>query len=233
VSAGTAQCEQAGGYFWGRGVACNAVPALAPIATLTGCTTGDVGYGLPMSADPPAALNPSEVILRQPVEAGVRSIQPIKVAGVPYNRTSSPTIKVNGWPQAPNSERYLPATGLVVRVTVRFRDGGAPLVVDRTAVSQPYGPAGQQAGLSSNVRLITVTDILPAGAREVLSVSVQAAPEGLDCTSALRGIRWLGRNLAPADPGSGAEYSPDCGATWVPVTATDGSRFQAALCITR
>lgn len=83
------------------------------------------------------------------------------------------------------------------------------------------------------MRLITVSDLLPNTSREVLSVAVQAAPDGLDCTSALRAIRLFGRNLAPADAGDGAEYSPDCGVTWLPVTAADGSRFQASMCIKR
>ena len=232
VSAGRAQCRQAGGYFWGRGVRCEDVPGLASLATLVGCRQGDEAYGLPISSLSPDVLNPSENILRQPVAPGITSISMIEMVGSPYNRAESTSIKVNGWTTAPKTQRPMPAVGLPVRVTVEFRDGGAPLVVDRMAYSQPYGPDGDLAGLGANLRSITVVGILPASNREVLSVAVQAMPEGADCTSTMRTIHWFGRDLAATQPGIGAEYSPDCGVTWLPV-ALDGVRFQASLCITR
>ena len=231
VIAGKAQCQQAGGYFWGRGVRCEDVPGLASMATLGGCQQGDEAYGLPISSYSPAVLNPSENIFRQPVAPGITSISMIEMVGSPFNRAESTSIKVNGWTTAPKTVRPMPAVGLPVRVTVEFRDGGAPLVVDRMAYSQPYGPDGDLAGLGANLRSITVVGILPASSREVLSVAVQAAPEGADCTSTLRSIRWYGRDLAVTQPGIGAEYSPDCGVTWLPV-ALNGARFQASLCIT-
>ena len=232
VIAGKAQCQQAGGYFWGRGVRCEDVPGLASLATRVGCQQGDEAYGLPISSYSPAVVNPSENIFRQPVAPGITSISMIEMVGAPFNRAESTSIKVNGWTTEPKTVRPMPAVGLPVRVTVEFRDGGAPLVVDRMAYSQPYGPDGDLAGLPANLRSITVVGILPASSREVLSVAVQAAPEGADCTSTLRGIRWFGRDLAATQPGIGAEYSPDCGVTWLPV-ALNGARFQASLCITR
>jgi len=232
VSAGRAQCRQAGGYFWGRGVRCEDVPGLASLATMVGCPQGDEAYGLPISSKSPEVLSTSESILRQPVAPGITSISMIEMVGSPYNRAESTSIKVNGWTTAPKTQRPMPAVGLPVRVTVEFRDGGAPLVVDRMAYSQPYGPDGDLAGLGANLRSITVVGILPASNREVLSVAVQAMPEGADCTSTMRTIHWFGRDLAATQPGIGAEYSPDCGVTWLPV-ALDGVRFQASLCITR
>jgi hypothetical protein len=51
--------------------------------------------------------------------------------------------------------------------------------------------------------------------------------------SAMRLLVWFGRNLAASDTGIGAEYSPDCGVTWLPALTTDGKRFEASICITR
>ena len=232
VSAGKAQCEQAGGYFWGRGVGCDQVPGLASFDSITGCEKGDVGYGHPIASAQPASVNPGETIVRQPVAPGVRSISAIEMAALPFNRASSNAARVNGWAPPTTSTRPIPAIGLAVRVTVYFRDGGAPLVVDRMAMSQPFGPAGDQFGLGRD-RVITVFGVLPESDREVLAVSVQPAPEGADCTSTMRSLLWYGRNLAATDTGIGAEYSPDCGVTWLPALTTDGKRFEASICITR
>ena len=235
VSAGKAQCEQAGGHFWGRGVGCDQVPGLASLDSLNGCEKGDVGYGHPIAARPPAPpINPNDTIMRQPVAPGVRSISAIEIAALPYNNAKSNAARVNGWalPEKTQSARPIPAIGLAVRVTVYFRDGGEPLVVDRMAMSQPFGPAGDQLGLDQE-RIVTVFGVLPASDREVLAVSVQPAPEGADCMSAMRTMLWYGRNLAASDNGIGAEYSPDCGVTWLPALTTDGKRFEASICITR
>jgi subtilisin family serine protease len=234
VSAGMAQCKQAGGYFWGRGVGCDQVPGLASLDSINGCEKGDVGYGHPIASAQPASFSPTDTIVRQPVAPGVRSISAIEMAALPSNSAKSNAARVNGWapPEQTQSARLIPAIGLAVRVTVYFRDGGKPLVVDRMAMSQPFGPAGDQLGLYKE-RIVTVFDVLPASDREVLAVSVQPAPEGADCMSAMRLLVWFGRNLAASDTGIGAEYSPDCGVTWLPAMTTDGKRFEASICITR
>jgi len=234
VSAGMAQCKQAGGHFWGRGVGCDQVPGLASLDSINGCEKGDVGYGHPIASAQPASLSPTDTIVRQPVAPGVRSISAIEMAALPSNSAKSNAARVNGWapPEQTQSARLIPAIGLAVRVTVYFRDGGKPLVVDRMAMSQPFGPAGDQLGLYQE-RIVTVFDVLPASDREVLAVSVQPAPEGADCMSAMRAMLWYGRNLAASDNGIGAEYSPDCGVTWLPALTTDGKRFEASICITR
>ncbi|MBM3687968.1 MAG: hypothetical protein FJW85_13350 [Actinobacteria bacterium] len=67
----------------------------------------------------------------------------------------------------------------------------------------------------------------------MLSVAVQAMPEGLDFISSMRFLLWTGRPLAAGEAGDGAEYSKDGGATWSPVLTADGARFQAAMCIVR
>ena len=125
----------------------------------------------------------------------------------------------------------MPLTDFRVRVTVRFRDGGAPLVVDRPAILQPYGPAGEAAGVPSNERLMTIEGELPPSDREVLSVAVQAMPEGLDSISCVRVMTWQGRAMLANEDGPAAEFSPDAGATWLPMLTTDGARYQAAMCI--
>jgi len=234
VSAGMAQCKQAGGYFWGRGVGCDQVPGLASLDSINGCEKGDVGYGHPIASAQPASFSPTDTIVRQPVAPGVRSISAIEIAALPSNSAKSNAARVNGWapPAQTQSARVIPVIGLAVRVTVYFRDGGKPLVVDRMAMSQPFGPAGDQLGLYQE-RIVTVFDVLPASDREVLAVSVQPAPEGADCMSAMRLLVWFGRNLAASDTGIGAEYSPDCGVTWLPAMTTDGKRFEASICITR
>jgi len=154
------------------------------------------------------------------------------VVGFPANIAGSSSIKLFGWSTVERQGRPMPAAELAVRVTVRFRDGGAPLVVDREAVSQPYGPAGDQMGVPPPSRLITVSDILAPSSREVLSISVQAMPEGIDCISSMRAIIWIGRTMAAGEAGASAEYTPDGGATWLPLLTPEGARFQASLCIT-
>lgn len=225
------QCEQAQGYFWGRGVACEQVPGLAPLSTLAACETGDVGIGFPVAVKQPDAATTLSIV-RQQVDPGVHSIRSLRVVGDPGNIAASSSIKLFGWPTVLPMKRPMPAAELAVRVTVRFRDGGAPLVVDREAVSQPYGPAGVQMGVSPSYRLITVEDILAPSSREVLSISVQAMPEGIDCISSMRAIIWIGRTMAAGEAGASAEYTPDGGATWLPLLTPEGARFQASLCIT-
>jgi hypothetical protein len=226
------QCDQAQGYFWGRGVACEQVPGLAPLSTLAACETGDVGFGFPVAVQQPDAADATMSIVRQQVDPGVHSIRSLRVVGDPGNIAGSSSIKLFGWPTLPSMRRLMPAAELAVRVTVRFRDGGAPLVVDREAVSQPYGPAGVQMGVPPSYRLITVEDILAPSSREVLSISVQAMPEGIDCISSMRAIIWIGRTMAAGEAGASAEYTPDGGATWLPLLTPEGARFQASLCIT-
>jgi len=234
VSAGMAQCKQAGGYFWGRGVGCDQVPGLASLDSINGCEKGDVGYGHPIASAQPASFSPTDTIVRQPVAPGVRSISAIEMAALPSNSAKSNAARVNGWapPAQTQSARVIPVIGLAVRVTVYFRDGGEPLVVDRMAMSQPFGLAFDPLGAYQE-RIVTVFGVLPASDREVLAVSVQPAPEGADCMSAMRLLVWFGRNLAASDTGIGAEYSPDCGVTWLPAMTTDGKRFEASICITR
>ena len=227
-----AQCIDLGAFFWGKGLRCDQVPGLAPLATLGGCREGEVSCGLPLGSDQPPAAEPTISIVRQTLPPGIHSIGSLRVIGSPGNIAGSSSVTVTGWPKVPNIRRPMSTPDLAVRVTVRFRDGGEPLVVDRQAVSQPYGPAGEQLGVPSSSRLITVNGILPASAREVLSVSIQAMPEGIDRISSMRAMTWGGRTLAADEPGAGAEYSPDAGATWLPLLTPEGARFQAALCIT-
>ena len=225
------QCDQAQGYFWGRGVPCEQVPGLAAVSTIVACESGDVSFGLPVSAGlPGAAADAMGVIVRQQVGPGIHSIRSLRVVGHPGNIAASSSISLFGWPAVPTMSRPMPATEFDVRVTVRFRDGGAPLVVDRRVASQPYDPATQ--GVPPTTRLITVDDVLAPCNREVLSIAVQAMPEGIDCISSMRAFGWHGRPMAADDSGAGAEYTPDGGATWLPVLTSDGARFQVSLCIT-
>jgi len=39
--------------------------------------------------------------------------------------------------------------------------------------------------------------------------------------------------MTAEEPGAGAEYSPDAGATWLPLLTPQGARFQAAMCVVR
>lgn len=228
-----AQCYQAGAFFWGRGTNCLDVPGLASLATLAGCGEGDVSCGLPIGSNQPSVAEPTVSIVRQTVPAGINSISSIRLIGSPGNIASSSSVKVTGYQLVPSIRRYMPTTDFAVRVTVRFRDGGAPLVVDRPAIMQPYGSAGEQLSIPSVTRLITVNGILPPSAREVLSVSVQAMPEGIDSLSSIRAMPWAGRSMAADELGAGAEYSPDAGATWLPLLTPEGARFQAAMCVVR
>ena len=228
-----AQCYGAGAFFWGRGLACSDVPGLAPLATLAGCADGQINLGLPLQSDQPGAYDPTVTVLRQALPAGVTSISALRLVASPGNIAGSSSVKVTGWNPVPSMRRPIPDTGFPVRVTVRFRDGGAPLVVDRVAVTQPYGPAGEQAGVPASTRLLTVVGILPSSTREVLSVSVQAMPEGLDWISSMRAMTWAGRPLAADEPGTGAEVSKDGGRTWVPALTPQGARFQASMCVVR
>lgn len=228
-----AQCYQASGFFWGRDTNCLDVPGLASLATLVGCGDGDVSCGLPLGAEQPSIAEETSSIVRQTVPAGVTSISSIRLIGSPFNRAGSSSVKVTGYQPVPGQPRYMPTSGFEVRVTVRFRDGGAPLVVDRPAIMQPYGPAGEQVGVPSPTRLLTVNGIMPPSTREVLSVSVQAMPEGIDSLSSIRYMLWAGRVMTAEEPGAGAEYSPDAGATWLPLLTPEGARFQAAMCVVR
>lgn len=226
-----AQAIGAGAFFWGRGTSCAQVPGLAPLSTLAGCQAGEVGIGLPVQAVQPDAYDPTLTVLRQPVPAGIHSISGIRFVGSGGNIAAASTVSVSGWAAVGSVRRPVPTTGFAVRVTVRFRDGGAPVVVDRMAVTAPYGPAGDQAGVPPGTNLFIVSGILPSSSREVLSVAVQAMPEGLDCISSMRAVLWAGRPMAAGEAGDGAECSKDGGATWSPALTADGARFQAAMCI--
>lgn len=184
-------------------------------------------------ADQPASYDPMLTVLRQIVPQGVTSITELRVVASPGNIAGSSSVHVPGWTHVPSMRRPVPTNEFPVRVTVRFRDGGAPLVVDRMAVTQPYGPAGVQAGVPEQTRLVTIAGVLPSSAREVLSISVQALPEGLDCISTMRAMTWAGRPMAADESGAGAEVSKDGGATWSPVLTAEGARFQASMCIVR
>jgi hypothetical protein len=226
-----AQCFKAGAFFWGRGLTCDQVPGLAPISTLAGCGKGEIGSGLPIGIDQPASYPAQSVIVRQAVPSGVNSISELRVVATPGNIAGSSSVRVTGWASVPSIRRSMPLTDFWVRVTVQFRDGGAPLVIDRLAILQPYGPVGEAAGVPSSMRLMTIEDVLPPSTREVLSVAVQAMPEGLDSISCVRAMTWAGRAMPASEDGPAAEFSPDAGATWIPMLTNDGARFQAAMCI--
>ncbi len=225
------QCFKVGAFFWGRGLTCDQVPGLAPISTLAGCGKGEIGSGFPVAIEQPLSYPAPSVIVRQTVQPGVNSISELRVVANPFNLASSSSVRVTGWASVEPRNRVMPLTDFRVRVTVRFRDGGAPLVVDRPAILQPYGPAGEAAGVPSIVRLMTIEGVLPPSDREVLSVAVQAMPEGLDSISCVRVMTWQGRAMLANEDGPAAEFSPDAGATWLPMLTTDGARFQAAMCI--
>ena len=153
------QCYQSGAFFWGHGLNCQDVPGLASVATLAGCGEGDVTCGLPIGSEQPNVMDPGTMIVRQTVPDGVNSISSIRLIGTPYNIATSSSVRVTGYQLVQPRQRYLPATDFEVRVTVRFRDGGAPLVVDRPAIMQPYGPAGEQVGVHPRTRLMTVSRV--------------------------------------------------------------------------
>lgn len=226
-----AQCFSGNAFFWGRGLSCSEVPGLAQLGTLAACSEGDASTGLPVQADQPGSYDPTVTVLRQVLPAGITSIAALRVVASPGNIAGTSSVRVPGWNHVPSMRRPMPTNEFPVRVTVRFRDGGAPLVVDRVAVTQPYGPAGEQVGIPAATRLVTILNLLPASPREVLSVSVQAMPEGLDAISSMRAMSWAGRPMATDETGAGAEVSKDGGATWSPATTDAGARFQAAMCI--
>ena len=124
-------------------------------------------------------------------------------------------------------------TDFSIRVTVQFRDGGAPLVVDRRAVLQPYGPAAGTAGVPTSTRLVTIESVLPPSTRKVLSVAGQPMSEGLDSILSVRAMTWAGRAMAAGETGLGAEFTPNAGITWLPLFMPDSARFQATMCITQ
>jgi hypothetical protein len=225
-----AQCSQAGGFFWGRGLACNEVGGLAPVETLQGCAGGEVGLGVPVQVS--SSVDPNKTVLRQPVPAGITSIAALRFVGMPFNKALAVSLDIEGWPwpSPPPAQRPIPSESLPVRVTVQFRDGGQPLVVDRVAVTRPYSPA---LGLPPALRHFSIGGVLAPSEREVLSVAVQAMPEGLDWVSTMRGIFWYGRSIANEDPSPSAEVSIDAGRTWLPAVNSDGTRFQASMCIER
>lgn len=124
-------------------------------------------------------------------------------------------------------------TDFSIRVTVQSRDGGAPLVVDRRAVLQPYGPAAGTAGVPTSTRLVTIESVLPPSTRKVLSVAGQPMSEGLDSILSVRAMTWAGRAMAAGETGLGAEFTPNAGITWLPLFMPDSARFQATMCITQ
>ena len=91
---------------------------------------------------------------------------------------------------------------------------------------QPYEPAGEQVSFPSTTRLPTMNGILQSSGREVFSVPVQAMPEQIDSISSIRA-------MTAEEPGAGAEYSQDAGATWLLLLTPEGARFQAAMCVVR
>ncbi len=226
-----AQSFNAGAFFWGRGLGCDEVPGLAPLSTFAGCEKGEIGSGFPLGADQPAQYPAQSIVVRQVMPEGVTSISRIRMVANAGNIAGSSSVKVTGWANAPRASRPMPPTGFSVRVTVQFRDGGAPLVVDRPAVLQPYGPDAEAAGVPASARLMTIENVLPPTTREVLSVAVQPLPEGIDSLSCVRAMSWAGRPLASSESGFGAEFTPDAGRTWLPMLMPDGSRFQASMCI--
>jgi hypothetical protein len=229
IQATWAQCRQAHGFFWGRGLACSEVGGLAPEETLVGCADGEVGTGLPIQADQPDFGTPT--VLRQPVPAGITSIAALRFVGTYANIAAADSAKIPGWPSPGPAPRPVPSDSFPVRVTVRFRDGGQPLVVDRLAVTRPYSPPLLDSPVWSPLRLFSIGGVLAPSEREVLSVAVQAMPEGLDFISTMRVMQWSGRPIADDDPSPGAEVSLDAGRSWLPARNADGTRFQASMCI--
>jgi hypothetical protein len=236
IQATFAQCRQEHGFFWGRGLACDEVGGLAPRETLTGCAGGGVGLGLPLDSYPP--WNPAETLLRQPVPAGITSISALRFLGKAENIAIAKSLTdVPSYQNVQDGSRPIPTESFPVRVTVWFRDGGQPLVVDRLAVTRPYSPAhvppSQDSPGWSPLRLFSIGGVLAPSEREVLSVAVQAMPEGLDFISTMRSIGWAGRPIANNDPSPGAEISVDAGRSWLPAENSVTTKFQASICIER
>jgi hypothetical protein len=221
IQATWAQCSQ-DGFFWGRGLACSEVGGLAPEEELVGCAVG-VGLGLPIQVGQPDCCDPTVTVLRQPVPAGITSIAALRfVVGRYGNIAAAHSATIAGWQSLAPAQRPVPSDSFPVRVTVWFRDGGQPLVVDRVAVTRPF---------SLSASLFSIGGVLAPSEREVLSVAVQAMPEGLDFISTMRAMTWAGRSIPNDDPSPGAEISVDAGRSWLPARNANGTRFQASMCI--
>jgi subtilisin family serine protease len=228
IQATFAQCRQEHGFFWGRGLACSEVGGLAPEEELNGCA-GGVGLGLPHDSDQP--WYPAETLLRQPVPVGITSISELRFLGNPGNiATANSLWDVPSYQNVSAASRPIPTESFPVRVTVWFRDGGQPLVVDRLAVTRI---APVPSGGWSPLRLFSIGGVLAPSEREVLSVAVQAMPEGLDFISTMRMIFWAGRSIPNDDPSPGAEISVDAGHSWLPAVNSVNTKFQASMCIER
>jgi len=219
-------------FMWGRGIDCDEVPGLAPFSTSQSCEQGELGTGLPVEIfQPDNPYDDENIVVRQVVPEGVTSISRLRLWAMVFNRAAANSItSAQGWRPIPPKARRVPPIDISVRITIQFRDGGEPLVVDRLVGLQPH-PHWQ--GVPDNSRLITIESVLPPGTRQVRSVAVQPRPEGIDCLSTTRSFDWFGRRIASNDHGLSAEFSPDAGRTWLPMVigGPEGAPFQASMCI--
>jgi hypothetical protein len=225
------ECVQAGRFFVGRGLGCDAVDPVvsgealpAPPGSITTGWEIDWSnwFGSPASPVSQAfSLRWQENRCRQDVPPGIFSLSRLSFPAAVQSRSKS----MPNYPSLGQTAPYLtPQASIPFQVIVEFRDGGEPIVVERVARAAPI--ASSVASTFGTYFLFTLDDLLASSDREIASIEIGCFRQRTLAPSGSVVLGFAGRASGPGE--APARFSPDGGRTWL----VGDLPVQMGLCIT-
>ena len=207
--------EASPGFFYGHGTTCEESQPVRAVAYW--CDGGVLIGDLASQAD---GANWDYTLVRQPLPAGVRTIDRVQVLGFFGLRAPS-----NSNLQPQQQQRMSPWFSGDLRITLAFDDATTQTVVRHPETGLVTDPPTGSAFFGYDANGVHADD-----GRTIESICITAAPDAPGLAMD-RVFAMLTTALDAIDPAPGAEYSPDSGRTWYPLLAADGRRLQVFMCV--
>ena len=217
------ECEDTGGWFWGRDVVCDDVSGF--LNAEDSLCVDDSAYqsGWPVVYSYP--LEEGYTTYRQLLEPGLFSISELR--WIQFQPSSIARSKPNS-PALSNSSigRSISAE-MIFGITIYYHDGGEPDFFLRS----PDFEVVNQSSLSL-LKSYRLTEPLVSGSREIHSIRIAAQPMGQQAQSSFFFSSRMMANLAAEGSVSpGSEKSIDGGRTWYPTADVGEQVIEMTLCV--
>lgn len=225
------ECAQAGRFFLGRGLGCDAVDPVvsgealpAPPGSITTGWEIDWSNWFGSQVSPVSqafSARTQENRCRQDVPPGIFSLSKLSFPAVVQSQSAS---KPNYASLGQAGSYPIPQSSIPFHVIVEFRDGGEPIVVERVARAAPI--ASSVASIFGTYFLFTLEDLLAGSDREIASIEIGCFRQRMLAPSGSVVLGFAGRASGPGE--APARFSPDGGRTWL----VGNLPVQMGLCIT-
>ena len=221
------ECEDTGGWFWGRDVVCDDVSGFLNAEDSLCDDDSAYQYGWPLAYSHP--LEEGNTTYRQLLEPGLFSISELRWVQFPPRSVarSKPNSQLLGLSNSPIGRSI--SAEMIFGITIYYHDGGEPDFFLRSPDFEVVNQSSLDPLKTDGYRL---TEPLVSGSREIHSIRIAAQPMGQQAQSSFFFSSSMMANLAAEGSVSlGSEQSIDGGRTWYPTAGVGEQVIEMTLCV--